>query len=95
MVELWAPDAEFVSKNSVLRGHDAIAAEAARIYDCNVFEGFTFTSGNLSQVHHNLVRIKWHMQVKDSGLLGATGSDLLVLDLSGRIRYDYQFDEPV
>ncbi len=95
IAELWAPDAEFISETSVKKGHSAIEAEALHAHQAYVAKGFLFSSGNLSQRHHHLARLKWHLQAKQTGELRAAGSDLLILDEAGRIRFDYQFSEPV
>jgi len=93
--ELWAPDGMFVSKASTRNGYAAIEAETAAAHDAYVAKGFRFLSASSSQNHHNLVKLSWLMRAEDTGEMAAAGSDLLILDQDGRIRFDYRYDEPV
>src|SRR5260370_219970 len=77
------------------RGGRASETEAAEIYHSYVSRGFPFLSAGKSSQHHNVARFNWRMCAKDSKEVAATGSDLLVLDEAGRIRFDYQFHDPV
>jgi hypothetical protein len=95
IAELWAADGAFVSAMSARRGRGEIEAEAAEKHGGYVARGYVFASANSSQSHHNLVRLKWHMRAKDTGEVAVAGADLLILDEDGRIRSDYQYDEPV
>jgi hypothetical protein len=52
--------------------------------------GCTFTSCHNAIGHHDVMRFDWvmHSAVGETAMLG---NDVLVLDLAGRIRTDYQF----
>jgi hypothetical protein len=94
ITELWAPDGRYFREDSVRAGHRGIEEEAAEVYGVRAAKGYVFSSGNSSHGHHNLVRLTWHVRSTHGGDVVAAGSDLLVLDETGRIRADYRFDEP-
>jgi hypothetical protein len=94
IAELFAPDGSFVSETIVRNGHRAIEAEAIEAHHGYVTKGYVFVPAGSSHRHHNVARIKWRMQDKDSGEVAATGSEFLLLDENGRVRLDYQYDEP-
>jgi hypothetical protein len=95
IAELWAPDGSRITETSVRKGHGAIEAEALAAFDTWVAKGFEFSSANRSQAHHNVARLTWRMRAKDSGKPAASGSNLLIFDAGGGIRFDYQFDDQV
>jgi hypothetical protein len=95
IADLWAPDAALISETAVRSGHSGIEAEAAARRHAFVAKGFLLSPANASQQHHNVARITWQVRAKDTGTMIAAGSDLLILDDGGRIRFDYRFDEPV
>ena len=94
IAELFAPDGRFVSETIVRNGHRAIEAEAIEAHHAYVAKGFVFAPANRSHGHHNVTRFKWQTRDPVSGEVAAAGSDLLILDDSGRIRLDYQYVEP-
>jgi hypothetical protein len=95
ITDLWASDGALISATSVRNGCTAIEAEATAAHDAHVAKGFVFSSASRSQAHHNVVRLTWRMRAKDSEDVAAAGTDLLILDEGGRIRFDYRFDEAV
>ena len=95
IADLWASDGAYISETSVRNGHSAIEAEAAEGYQSHFAQGLVFSSASLSHRHHNLARLRWCMRGKDSGEVKGAGSDLLILDDRGRIRFDYRFQEVV
>ncbi len=95
VAELWAPDGSHITETLVRKGHRAIEAETLAAFDTYVANGFEFTSASSSQAHHNVARLTWRIQAKDSGKVAAAGSNLLILDEGGRIRLDYQFTDRV
>jgi hypothetical protein len=40
-----------------------------------------------------VARLTWRIRAKDSGEAAAAGSNFLILDDGGRIRFDYQYDD--
>lgn len=95
LIELWAPDATYVGQQSVKYGHTDILAGVRERQRVNAKAGLAFASGNASQAHHNFVTFRWRIENRHSGALAGSGSELVILDESGRIRIDYQFEEPL
>lgn len=95
IVRLWSPEARLVRHASVAQGHAAIEAEAAKMFDGCVAQGRLFASANNTHAHHGLVKFRWSLAGSDDDPAPAAWSNLLVLDEVGRIRFDYQFDDPV
>lgn len=95
IARLWSPEAKLIRTASVVEGHAAIEAEAARMFDMRVAQGRIAASTNNTHAHHGLVKFRWRLAGSDDGPAPAAWSNLLVLDEVGRIRFDYQFDETV
>lgn len=92
--ELWVEDGAHLTESLEARGHDAIEARIADAHEQFVLGGgFLFVSSNKVVGHHNVVRFDWAMVPADGGEAAAFGSDFLILDGDGRIRFDYQFVE--
>jgi hypothetical protein len=92
LAELWAEDATFLSATVERRGSAGIEAEALDTYAAYGARGFVFRSANVTDGHHDAVRMGWEMRPKDGGEMAAAGLALLLLNEEGRIRRDYQFD---
>jgi hypothetical protein len=92
--ELWAADGAYISRTTVRIGRSAIAAEAEAAHDAHTAKGLAFSSANSSQAHHNVARLAWQLRAKDSGMVVAAGSDLLIHDETGRLLSVYRFNEP-
>jgi hypothetical protein len=60
-----------------------------------VEKGFLFRSKKNADGHHNVVRFNWEMLPAHGGAVVATVFDFFVLGEDGRIRCDYQFNEPI
>jgi hypothetical protein len=95
LIELWAPDATYVGQQSVKYGHTDLLASVRERQRTNAKAGLAFASGNASDAHHNFVTFRWRIENRPSGVLAGSGSELVILDESGRIRIDYQFEEPL
>jgi hypothetical protein len=95
LIELWAPDATYVGQQSVKYGHTDLLASVRERQRTNAKPGLAFASGSASHAHHNFVTFRWRIENKHSGALAGSGSELVILDESGRIRIDYQFEEPM
>lgn len=92
--ELWVEDGAHLTESLEARGHDAIEARIADAHEQFVLGGsFVFASSNEVVGHHNVVRFDWAMAPAGGGEAAAFGSDFLILDGDGRIRFDYQFVE--
>jgi non-heme chloroperoxidase len=89
--DLFATGGAYVNAVSTARGHAEISAEATAAQEAAI-KGMSIVPAGLSQAHHNVALIQWRMQ--SGAATGATsGSDLLILDDEGRVRFDYQFEE--
>ena len=93
IAKFWAPDGSHISATSVRKGRDAIAAEIADGLGACFGKGFVFGSAGRSQAHHGVAWLSWQMRAKASGEVTANGSNLLIFDESGLIRFDYEFDD--
>jgi hypothetical protein len=92
---LWSEDAAYVGPASTRHGRAAIALEASDAYDAFVAKGLVFRLAGVPHAHHDVVRLDWTMHPSDGDTVAGAGSDLLVLDDRRRIRFDYQFEEPM
>ncbi|MDH6135470.1 hypothetical protein P3T37_004885 [Kitasatospora sp. MAA4] len=92
--DLFAPDAVYSMFNQdPFVGHDAIFKQVTMAHAIYIPRGFHFRSQNNALGHHNLVRFGWAMLGVADGETDMLGSDVLVLDESGRITADYQFHD--
>jgi hypothetical protein len=95
IVELWARDGLHLAKRHECSGYATIEDRVVRSYEASIAPGVNiFRHANNVDAHHNVVRFNWHMVRKATGEIAATGLEMLVLDDDGRIRADYQFNEP-
>jgi hypothetical protein len=93
--ELWAEDGAHFSLKGEFRGHDAIAAGVARIFDRCVAQGeFSFRALDTVDAHHGTVKFNWALMPVGGGMARWVGLDFIVLDEEGRITADYEFIEP-
>jgi len=95
IAELWAHDGMLISDVSISKGHAAIEAQAARMRDAHAAKGLGFWSANGTQVHNGLVKFSWKAADPGNEFVSDAWTDLLILDDNGRIRFDYQFAEPI
>jgi hypothetical protein len=94
VVELWADDAENVTRRFVVRGLQEITLRVDRAHqEWVVSKGFMFRPSGNTDTHNNLIKFFWEMLPQDGGALEARGLDIFVLRDDGRIRSLYQFAE--
>lgn len=93
--ELWAEDGAYMNESVEKHGQQAIETVVVEAYREFVAKGFVFRSTNNADGHHNVVRFNWEMHPARGGGVAAVGFDFLVLGDDGRIRFDYQFNEPL
>ena len=91
---LWAEDGAHVLPSLEMRGLEAIETEIKRTYAAAGAKGFVFSAHDV-EGHHDVVRFDWELRPVGGGEAVTTGSTLILLDEAGRIRRDYQFDEPL
>jgi len=94
--DLWAGDAENLTRNFTVRGTEAIVARVAKAHEEWVArQGFIFRPGGPTDGHNHLIRFTWEMVPRAGGAAQARGLDIFVLDEDGRIRSLYQFAQPL
>jgi hypothetical protein len=90
VTELWAHDGVLIADESVTEGHAAIEARATGMRNAHAVKGSRFVSANSTQEHHGLIKLSW--KVTGPHDANATAwTDLIILDESRRIQFDYQF----
>lgn len=95
VMALWSEDGIYMNESQGEHGHRAIETVVSHTYHEFVEKGFLFRSQKNADGHHNVVRFNWEMVPAQGGAVAATGFDLFVLSDDGRIRCDYQFNEPI
>jgi hypothetical protein len=95
VVALWQPEGLHLARRHNCVGYAAIEDRVTRSWQTSVAPGENIFrhAGNID-AHHNVVRFNWHMVRKASGKIAAIGQEMLVLGEDGRIRADYQFNDP-
>ncbi len=92
---LWPQDGSHYTRNIAAIGWDAIEARVANAHARFVGTGLhRFQSAFQSDEHNQVVRLHWRMMPVGGGPAAAGGIDFLMLDNDGRIRTDYQFNDP-
>lgn len=92
----WTADAVHYTPTREFRGHAAIEERLAEAYGQFVAGGaYRFRSQRNAAGHHDAVKFNWTMVSADAAeSVVAIGFDLLLLDDDGRIRADWQFNDP-
>ena len=93
VIELWAPDATYITAESVRYGHTDLVIGLREFYDSHATPEFPFVSAKQSHAHHNFVTFRWQAKNKRAGSPAFEWSSLALLDESGRIRTACQFQE--
>jgi uncharacterized protein len=89
---LWSADARASTSASEYLGIDAITGRVAAAYEKFVAgQGNTFRALGPAEAHHDGVRIRWEMAPAAGGDAVSGGTQFLLLDADGRIRFDHQF----
>jgi hypothetical protein len=87
---LWADDGWHVAPSIAVRGYEELEARVARSHQRWIVEEHCRFVKRDAQSHHNAVRIVWEM-VDSRGNVESVGSEILVLNDSGKITSAYQF----
>lgn len=96
VLDLWAEDAENVTRRFVVRGVAEILPRVDRAHhEWVASKGFMFRPSGNTDTHNNLVKFPWEMLPRSGGQVEARGLDVFVLREDGRIRSLYQFSEPM
>jgi hypothetical protein len=91
---LWSEHGAHVNPQQAFSGHDAITAEAARVYAMCGAKGQRFRCAGRVDGHHDAVRMDWELVDADGASVLAGGTNLLLLQPDGRLQRDVQFDAP-
>jgi hypothetical protein len=91
---LWQAGGAHVNSERNCVGHDAIDAEAARVYAMCGARGQRFRCPGRIDGHHGAVRMDWELLGDDGASVLAAGTNLLLLGADGRVQRDLQFDVP-
>ena len=95
IVALWEPEGTHLAKRHDCKGYAMIEDRVTRSYNASTAPGLnTFRHAGNIDAHHNIVRFNWHMVRKETQQIAAVGFEMLVLGEDGRIRADYQFNDP-
>ena len=90
---LWSEQASLFNRASEYHGLAGIEEAVNRSYDLFGARGFRFRALGKPASHHNAVKFSWEMITAGDGAVDSVGTQFLVLDENGRIRFDYQFIE--
>jgi hypothetical protein len=89
---LWSADARAYTAANEYAGLDAITRRVTASYEKFVAgQGYAFSQLGPVQSHHDSVRIRWEMVPAAGGEAASGGTQFLLLDAHGRLRFDYQF----
>jgi hypothetical protein len=89
----WSERASLVNRIKEYHGHSGIEAAVQRSHDLFGSRGFLFRPREDPVSHHGAVQFKWEMVTGEDGEVDSLGTQFLLLDVDGRIRLDYQFNE--
>ena len=96
IAEIFAPDVMHCTKSQEARGHAEMEQRVIGSHDNWVRDGgCEFRVTGQPNGHHDVVRFGWQMVPAGGGAPIALGSDVVILAEDGRIRLDYQFNEPI
>lgn len=89
---LWSTDARMCTGANDYIGRDAITRRITLAHDKFVAEqGCVFRPLGTAGTHHDGIRLHWEMLPAAGGDAVSAGTQFLLLDADGHIRFDYQF----
>jgi hypothetical protein len=92
--ELWAEDAENITRRFFVRGLAQILPRVDRAHqEWVASKGFMFRPAGNTDSHNNLIKFYWEMLPRSGGPVEARGLDIFVLNAKGKIQSLYQFPE--
>ncbi|MFG2791722.1 hypothetical protein [Streptomyces sp. NPDC048419] len=84
----------FTSAALEARGHDELHARVTRAYEDFVGPGtYVFRVQEAARQLRDVITFRWEAFHQEEGQVTGGGRDFLVLDETGRIRFDYQFPD--
>ncbi|WP_198655243.1 hypothetical protein [Streptomyces geranii] len=95
IADLWTPDGLHHTQTRRFQGTDSLVARVTEAHDQFVSgQGLRFREAGDPVGHHDAVAFNWAMSPAADDTVLAVGFDVVLLDTGGRIRTDYQFNEP-
>jgi hypothetical protein len=96
IASLFSDDVQHFTKSQEAHGHAGMEQRVIGSHDKWVRDGgCEFRVIGQANGHHDMVRFGWQMVPAGGGAALALGSDVVILAEDGRIRLDYQFNEPM
>ena len=94
VAELWSADARLCTAANDYAGHDAITRRVTLAHE-NFITGqhMVFRPLGTAEAHHDGMRVRWEMAPAAGGDAVSGGTQFLLLNPDGRIRFDYQFTD--
>ena len=93
IAELWAPDGEHYVGAREVRGYEQLEARIKGSHEKNIRDnGHRFRAVKDARTLRDVVTFHWEMLPADSDEVVATGLEILLIDATGRILVDYQFN---
>lgn len=90
ILELWSPEAVYKNAIAEFRGYKGIEEAVAEAWEMFMSKGFT-TKVSRVDTHHDAVRYTWELYAPGQEEPVALGTQLTILDGSGRMLHDFQF----
>lgn len=89
---IWSEDARACTGGADYAGLTAIEGRVTKAHEEFVAQkGFLFRAIGTADAHHDGVRLRWEMIPAGGGDVVSAGTQFLLLNADGRVRYDYQF----
>ena len=96
IASLFSDNVAHFTKSKTAHGHAGMEQRVIGSHDNWVRDGgCEFRVTGQPNGHHDVVRFGWQMVPAGGGAPIALGSDVVILAEDGRIRLDYQFNEPI
>ena len=93
IAELWAPDGEHYVGAREVRGYDELEERIKGSHEKNIRDDSRrFRAVKDARALRDVVTFHWEMLPADSEQVVATGLEFLLVDATGRILVDYQFN---
>jgi hypothetical protein len=93
IAELWTPDGEHYVGAREVRGYDQLEQRIKGSHEKNIRDGgHRFRAAKDARALRDVVTFHWEMLRADSEKIVATGLEILLIDATGRILVDYQFN---
>jgi hypothetical protein len=93
IAELWTPDGEHYVGAREVRGYAELEQRVTGSHEKNVRDnGNRFRAVKDARALRDVVTFHWEMLPAESEQVVATGLEILLIDATGRILVDYQFN---